>query len=127
MKKLILTLITIISFVSCSNLNLQKSSSEKKNLLSQNLINVQKSLKSGDTSYLNSFFQSSVRNNAIINEMKNIDFSRISTFYTEPIIYNNQAENIVAFSFNGRTFYYSVNYRFINGEWKILDFIEKRG
>lgn len=121
MKKIVSTLIFTILLASCSSTTVKELPSDNRNALTYNLEIIKEDLKKGNTVKFRDFFHNNIRNRYILNELDGVDFTQVSTFYSPPTFKGDEAENVIAFSSQGQTFYYNVSYKYIEGQWKIIN------
>lgn len=128
MRRIFIFILFSLLLVSCSNLTKKEETSfEDKESLIILIEDIRQDLKKGDTKLLRDSFIPSIRNNFTQEEIEKIDFSKVNILVSKPTFFEDTAKNIVAFSIQGTTFYYDIEYLLKNGEWKIVKFKERRG
>lgn len=78
------------------------------------------SIKNNQISEIEDKFQNSISNKKIIKILKNSDFSEVNIIFSKPEFYKKTAKNKVAFIFLEEVIYLSIDYKIINGEWRII-------
>lgn len=68
----------------------------------------------------------SLKNIFLGNEIEKVNFSQMNIYVTKPKFYKKTASNITAFNFEDRTIYFDVKFLLEKGEWKIIEFKERR-
>lgn len=127
MIKRTLILFLIILLTACSNLNKKiVVNNSEKILLATQLEELKVDLSKNNTSNLEHFIKPSLKNDYVLSRMKNIDFSRVNMFFSEPIFEGDRAANIVAFNAENTTLYLDFEYEFKDDIWQIIDMKERR-
>ncbi|AVQ30115.1 hypothetical protein I6E43_01075 [Fusobacterium varium] len=83
-------------------------------------------LQKGDTKSLQKTLDFSLKNIFLGNEIEKVNFSQMNIYVTKPKFYKKTASNITAFNFEDRTIYFDVKFLLEKGEWKIIEFKERR-
>lgn len=125
--------VMLILFTGCTNLKNFFNTDTKsevtfiQKIYLENLIDELKSeLKKGNVEKLHSVLDVGLKKYWLEDELEDIDFSGITIFTTKPEFEGNKAKNMIAFSFDGITQYFNINYKLKNGEWKIIKFEERK-
>ncbi|MGL5088799.1 MAG: hypothetical protein ACRC6Z_05025 [Cetobacterium sp.] len=128
MIKKIYVIFLIILTASCSNLN--EISNENylnvENKLLSKLELVEKDLKVNDSKVLKESLDVSLIKKYEINKLFQYDLSRVNFYFTKPEIEKYSGSNIIGFKFSEEIFYFNVEYKYLNGDWKITKFTERR-
>ena len=128
MIKKIYVIFLIILTSSCSNLNKQSDENllniDKKLILKLELI--QKELQMNNTTRLKESLDVSIKERIAIGKLSEYDLSKIKFYFTEPEISKNLGTNIIGMRFGEEVFYFNVEYKYSNGDWKITKFTERR-
>ncbi|MGL5123463.1 MAG: hypothetical protein ACRC6K_04815 [Fusobacteriaceae bacterium] len=123
-KKLILFLIILLT--GCSNLTIKEVSILEQQKLTIQLDNFKNSLKTNSINNFDSFFYNNIKAQHILKELKKIDFSEVSFFYSKPLFNNNIATNTIGINSFDRVFYFNLTYQFKNDIWLIINIKEIR-
>ncbi|MGL4424728.1 MAG: hypothetical protein ACRCZR_08200 [Cetobacterium sp.] len=128
MIKKICVMFLIILTASCSNLD--RTSEEnlyniEKNLLSK-LELLEKDLKKNDLTMLKNSLDVSLSQRYGISKLTEYDLSKVKFYFTKPIIVKNLGKNTIGLRFSEEVFYFNVEYKYLNGDWKITKFTESR-
>lgn len=129
MKKILLFIIFVLFTAGCSNISTQNyniSDTDKRSLLVL-IESIKDELKDGEFDILDSTLASGMKNSMLKKELATVDFSQINIMTSKPVFNKNTARNVVALVFGSNTLYFNVEYLLKNGEWKILNFKERRG
>lgn len=87
---------------------------------------IKQELIKGNTKKLKDTLDSSLKNMFVGNEIDKVDFSKIKIFINKPKFFQNNANTIIAFIVEDRTIYFNVYFSLKSGEWKIIEFKERR-
>ncbi|MGL4868559.1 MAG: hypothetical protein ACRC4S_07960, partial [Cetobacterium sp.] len=128
MIKKICVMFLIILTASCSSLD--RTSEEnlyniEKKLLSK-LELLEKDLKKNDLTTLKNSLDVSLSQRYGISKLTEYDLSKVKFYFTEPIIVKNLGKNTIGLRFSEEVFYFNVEYKYLNGDWKITKFTESR-
>ncbi|MGL4988247.1 MAG: hypothetical protein ACRCZO_16745 [Cetobacterium sp.] len=128
MIKKIYVMFLIILTASCSSLD--KMSEEnlyniEKKLLSK-LELLEKDLKKNDLTTLKNSLDVSLSQRYGISKLTEYDLSKVKFYFTEPIIVKTLGKNTIGLRFSEEVFYFNVEYKYLNGDWKITKFTESR-
>ncbi|MGL4947304.1 MAG: hypothetical protein ACRCZR_02400 [Cetobacterium sp.] len=128
MIKKIYVMFLIILTASCSNLD--KISDENllniENKLLSKLELIEKSLKINDLELLKESLDVSLVQRYGLNKLVQYDLSKASFYFTKPEISKNLGNNIIGLRLSEEVFYFNVEYKYLNGDWKITKFTERR-
>lgn len=125
-QKIFLVLI-ICMFTGCSNLYVSENMKlEEKQKLNTLISAIQKELKNGKTTKLETSLDSKIKKFFIKNELQKIDLSHVVILITKPVFCGNTAKNIVSFTIREKTLYYDIMFKLKNGEWKIVNYNERK-
>lgn len=127
MIKRTLILFLIILLTACSNLNkkIVVAQREKNQLISQ-LEELKSDLASNNMQNLDNFIRPGLKNDYALSRLKNVDFSKINLFFSEPVFEDNRAANVIAFNAENSTLYLDFEYEFKDNIWQIIDMKERR-
>lgn len=125
MLKRLLILIFTVLLTACSNISNRPLEDKDRVLLTNQLSQFKFHLKDGNIDELKPFFNDTLRNNYVLTELENTDFTNIDILYSKPIFINNTAINTIAFLTNGKTVYFEITYKFLNNKWEIIDIRQK--
>lgn len=125
MLKRLLILIFTVLLTACSNISNRPLEDRDRVILDTQLSQFKFHLKNGNIDELKPFFNNNLRNNYVLTELENTDFTNIDILYSKPIFTNNTAINTVAFLANGNTVYFEITYKFLNNKWEIIDIRQK--
>ena len=131
MKNKVIILLTLLLFVSCSQLQKNETGAEKNKVLLQEEIKskqelivmieeLKNKLQLNDMESIEQYFEDTFANRKILSELNNIDFSQIKIVYTQPTFYKNSAKNKIAFIFIDEVRYFQFTYKLSNKNWKIV-------
>lgn len=129
MKKIFIFIIFVLFTIGCSNISTQKTNiteEEKQSLLTM-VTNIKEELKNGEFDTFDRALVPGLKNSVLKKEIQTVDFSQINILTSKPVFNKNTAENVVALIYGTHTLYLNVEYLLKNGEWKILNFKERRG
>ncbi|MGL4653584.1 MAG: hypothetical protein ACRCZH_06170 [Cetobacterium sp.] len=128
MIKKIYVIFLIILTASCSNLDKGKEQNflNIENKLISKLELIQKDLKLNNTTSLKESLDVSIKERYAINKLTEYDLSVVKFYFTKPEITKNQGENTVGLGFGEEIFYFNVEYKYLNGDWRITKFTERR-
>ncbi|MGL5052029.1 MAG: hypothetical protein ACRC5W_00310 [Cetobacterium sp.] len=128
MIKKIYVIFLIILTASCSNLD--KISDENylnvENKLLSKLELIEKDLKVNDSKILKESLDVSLIKKYEINKLLQYDLSKVNFYFTKPKFFKNSGSNVIGFGFSEEIFYFNVEYKYLNGDWKITKFTERR-
>lgn len=124
MRKLLLFLIMMILFISCSNNNIQKNFSLKeKEELSVFIETIKENLSINNTKYIKENTKKSLKNEYVLENIDNISFSDFSIFISKPIFKENKniGNSILGLNLNEETIYLKLYfiYDFHSKKWFI--------
>lgn len=125
MLKRLLILIFTVLLTACSNISNRPLEDKDRVVLITELSQFKSHLKNGNIDELKPFFNNNLRNNYVLTELENTDFTNIDILYSKPIFTNNIAMNTIAFLTNGNTVYFEITYKFLNNKWEIIDIRQK--
>ena len=125
MLKRLLILIFTVLLTACSNISNRPLEDKDRVILTNQLSQFKVHLKDGNIDELKPFFNNTLRNNYVLTELENTDFTNVDILYSNPIFTNNTAINTIAFLANGETIYFEITYKFLNNKWEIIDIRQK--
>ncbi len=125
MLKRLLILIFTVLLTACSNISNRSLEDKDRVVLTTQLSQFKFHLKNGNIDKLKPFFNNNLKNNYVLNELENTDFTNVDILYSNPIFTNNTAINTIAFLANGVTIYFEITYKFLNNKWEIIDIRQK--
>lgn len=67
-----------------------------------------------------------VKKKYILNELSSYDLSKVKTYFTQPEIVGNRAYNTIGIRYGEETLYYNLEYEYLNNDWEIVKFTERR-
>jgi len=128
MIKKIYVIFLIILTASCSNLEKTKDENflNIKDKLILKLELIQKDLQRNDSTSLKESLDVSLKERYAINKLSEYDLSQVNFYFTKPVIVKNQGNNTIGLKFSEEIFYFNVEYKYLNGNWKITKFTERR-
>lgn len=128
MIKKIYVIFLIILTASCSNLN--KIDNENLSNIDEKLVSklelIQKDLQLNNATRLKESLDVSFKEKYAINKLSEYDLSKIKFYFTKPNISKNLGENTIGIRFGEEVLYFNVEYKYLNGDWKITKFTERR-
>ncbi len=121
-KILFLGIMTLL--ISCSNNDIQKEVSlTQRKELSIFLNLIKENLTTNNIEYIKLNSKDSLKNNHILTQIKNIDFSPFNIFMSKPVFLKktNSASSLLGLNFNEETFYFKLYfvYDFYSKKWII--------
>lgn len=125
MLKRLLILIFTVLLTACSNISNRPLEDKDRVILTTQLSQFKFHLKNGNIDELKPFFNNNLKNNYVLTELENTDFTNVDILYSNPIFTNNTAINTIAFLANGETIYFEITYKFLNNKWEIIDIRQK--
>ena len=122
MIKKIYVIFLIILTASCSSLDKTKDQNflNIDDKLTSKLELIQKDLKLNNLRSLKESMDVSLKERYAINKLSEYDLSAVKLYFTKPEITKNQGENIIGLGFGEEIFYFNVEYKYLNGDWKIM-------
>ncbi|WP_294094572.1 hypothetical protein [uncultured Cetobacterium sp.] len=128
MIKKIYVIFLIILTASCSSLDKTKDQNflNIDDKLTSKLELIQKDLKLNNLRSLKESMDVSLKERYAINKLSEYDLSAVKLYFTKPEITKNQGENIIGLGFGEEIFYFNVEYKYLNGDWRITKFTERR-
>ncbi|MGL5933103.1 MAG: hypothetical protein ACRCY7_09435 [Cetobacterium sp.] len=128
MIKKIYVIFLIILTASCSSLDKTKDQNflNIDDKLTSKLELIQKDLKLNNLRSLKESMDVSLKERYAINKLSEYDLSAVKFYFTKPEIKKNQGENIIGLGFGEEIFYFNVEYKYLNGDWRITKFTERR-
>lgn len=126
-KKFCVVFLTILT-ASCSNLDkksLDNGAELKKKLVSKIEL-IQKDLENNKLETLKSTLDMPIEGNYIINELSKYNLSKVKVYFTPPTVENRTGKNIVGIRYGENMLYYNLKYKYLDGKWRIVKFIEGR-
>lgn len=126
-KKFCVVFLVILT-ASCSNLDKKSLSSNtelKKKLVSKIEL-IQKDLENNKLETLKNTLDMPVKGSFIVKELSRYDLSKVKIYFTPPVIENETAENVVGIRYEENVLYYNLKYKYLDGKWRIVKFIEGR-
>ena len=129
MKKILIFIIFVLFTVGCSNISTQNLNvtEEDRNSLLTMVTTIKEEFKNGEFETFEKALAPSIKNSVVRKNIETIDFSEVSILTSKPVFNKNTAKNMVAFIYGSNTLYLDVEYLLKNGEWKIVNFKERRG
>lgn len=127
-KKFCVIIIALL-FVSCSGLQKKAENTSIENVpqLTSKLELIQNELKQNDLSTLEKSLDIvSMKKKYILDNLKEYDLSKVNLSFSKPVIEGGKVKNTIAIRVDEEIFYYDLSYKYENGEWKIVDFKERR-
>ncbi len=118
-------LMSLIFLISCNSLEKKAIEDHEKQNLVLILKDLKEDLENNSTEKLELFFEKNMKNNYILNELKKINFENVKINYTAPNFSSKEATNIVALTFDDRTYYYDFVFELTKKGWKIITIKEK--
>ena len=128
MIKKIYVVFLIILTASCSNLDTvynENLPNVEEKLLSK-LELIQKDLQVNNVARLKESLDVSISERFAINRLSEYDLSKVKFYFTKPEISKNLGKNTIGMRFGEEIFYFNVEYKYLNGDWKITKFTERR-
>lgn len=128
MIKKIYVIFLIILTASCSSLDKTKDQNflNIDDKLTSKLELIQKDLKLNNLRSLKESMDVSLKERYAVNKLSEYDLSAVKFYFTKPEITKNQGENIIGLGFGEEIFYFNVEYKYLNGDWRITKFTERR-
>ncbi|WP_047381483.1 hypothetical protein [Cetobacterium sp. ZWU0022] len=128
MIKKIYVVFLIILTASCSNLDKTKDENflNVEDKLISKLELIQKDLQLNNSTSLKESLDVSLKERYAINKLSEYDLSQVKFYFTKPEIIKNQGENTIGLRFGEEIFYFNVEYKYLNGDWRITKFTERR-
>lgn len=128
MIKKFCVLFLVVLATSCSNLN--KNSFENNDEMKKKLISrielIQKDLENNKLETLENTLDIPIKGSFIVRELSKYDLSKVKFYFTPPVVENKTAENVVGLRYGENTLYYNLKYKYLDGKWRIVKFIEGR-
>jgi|GEM_PF-5122200 len=128
MIKKICVIFLMILTASCSNLNevYNENLSNVDEKLVSKLELIQKDLQVNSVTRLKESLDVSFSERYAINRLSECDLSKVKFYFTKPQISRNLGENTIGIRFGEEVLYFNVEYKYLNGDWKITKFTERR-
>ncbi|MBC2851232.1 hypothetical protein H5J22_07405 [Cetobacterium sp. 8H] len=128
MIKKICVMFLVILTASCSSLE---------NKTRENLINIdsklnskleliQKDLQENNLISLKNSLDVSLKERYMINKLSEYNLSKMKFYFTKPEIIKTTAKNTVGIRSGEEIIYFNLEYKYSNGDWKIIKFTERR-
>ena len=128
MIKKIYVIFLIILTASCSNLD--KGYNENLLNVDEKLVSklelIQKDLQVNNVTRLKESLDVSLSERFAINKLSEYDLSKVKFYFTKPEISRNIGKNTIGMRFGEEIIYFNVEYKYLNGDWKITKFTERR-
>ncbi|MDX8336493.1 hypothetical protein [Candidatus Cetobacterium colombiensis] len=128
MIKKIYVVFLIILTASCSSLD--KGYNENLLDVDKKLISklelIQNDLQMNSLTRLKESLDVSITERYAINKLSEYDLSKVKFYFTKPEILKNIGKNTIGLRFGEEVFYFNVEYKYLNGDWKITKFTERR-
>lgn len=128
MIKKICVIFLMILTASCSNLD--KGYNENLSNIDEKLVSklelIQKDLQVNSVTRLKESLDISFSERYAINKLSEYDLSKVKFYFTKPQISRNLGENTIGIRFGEEVLYFNVEYKYLNGDWKITKFTERR-
>ncbi|MGL5801988.1 MAG: hypothetical protein ACRCX7_05315 [Cetobacterium sp.] len=128
MIKKIYVIFLMILTASCSNLD--KGYNENLSNVDEKLVSklelIQKDLQVNNVTRLKESLDVSFRERYAINKLSEYDLSKVKLYFTKPKVTRNLGENTIGIRLGEEVLYFNVEYKYLNGDWKITKFTERR-
>lgn len=128
MIKKIYVIFLVILTASCSNLD--KRHNENLSNIDEKLVSklelIQKDLQVNRMTRLKESLDVSFSERYAINKLSEYDLSGVKFYFTKPEIFENLGKNSIGIRFGEEILYFNVEYKYLNGDWKITKFTERR-
>lgn len=129
MKNILILIFFVLFATGCSKIETKRNAigNQEKLALIYLIEELKEELQYGKYQEFEKMLVPNIRNSILKNILEEVDFSKIKLFTSKPLFNGNRATNVVGMIVGGQTIYFDVEYLFKKGEWKILNFKEKRG
>ncbi|MEG0068699.1 hypothetical protein [Cetobacterium sp.] len=128
MIKKICVVFLVILTASCSSLE-NKTRENLTNIdskLNSKLELIQRDLQENNLISLKNSLDVSLKERYMINKLSEYNLSKIKFYFTKPEITKTMAKNTVGIRSGEEIIYFNLEYKYSNGDWKIIKFTERR-
>lgn len=128
MIKKICVVFLVILTASCSSLE-NKTRENLTNIdskLNSKLELIQRDLQENNLISLKNSLDVSLKERYMINKLSEYNLSKMKFYFTKPEITKTMAKNTVGIRSGEEIIYFNLEYKYSNGDWKIIKFTERR-
>ncbi len=124
MKKYIIIFLSFL-FIACSNLQ-KIDYCEHKNELFEFITSISDNISNNNFQFLEDNTEKTLVNTKILENIRDIDFTKVNIFISEPVLSTDRVFSIFAINVGDRTLYFEIHFTYKGNGWKILR-INERG
>ncbi|WP_297598706.1 hypothetical protein [uncultured Cetobacterium sp.] len=128
MIKKICVVFLVVLTASCSNLENKNRENLTgiDNRLNTKLELIQKDLQKNNLISLKNSLDVSLKERYMVNKLSDYNLSELKFYFTKPEFEKTTAKNSVGIRIGEEIIYFNLEYKYSNGDWKIIKFTERR-
>lgn len=125
MKKFFLVPLLLI-YINCSSAAVNYNT-ENRTLLGETIAELKETAVNNQYEELEKYFLPTFKNGMVLKYLKQYDLSKFNIIVSEPDFgKNGRAKNVMILNYASESMYFTITWKFIDNEWKILNVAERK-